>query len=104
MKTYNKLVRDRIPEIIEGKGGVPKTRVLSDDTEYLTELGKKLQEEVNEYLQDGHIDELADILEVINAILGSQNKSFADLEIVRNQKAEQRGGFSKRLYLETVEE
>jgi len=104
LKTYNKLVRDRIPEIIEGKGGVSKTRVLSDDTEYLSELGKKLQEEVNEYLQDGYIDELADIMEVIHAILETQDVSIRELEDVRKEKANERGGFSKRLYLETVEE
>jgi predicted house-cleaning noncanonical NTP pyrophosphatase (MazG superfamily) len=103
MKQYNKLVRDKIPEIISAKGGTPKTRIL-DDAEYQTELGKKLLEETNEYLQDPNINELADILEVMHAILDVQNKTFADLEIARAQKAKERGGFRKRLFLETVEE
>ena len=104
VKEYNKLVRDKIPGIIKAKGGVPKTRTLSSDAEYLTALGKKLHEEVAEYLDDPDIKELADILEIIHAILEMQNKSFAELESVRKEKAKERGGFVKRIFLETVEE
>jgi len=103
MKTYNKLVRDGIPEIIKASGGAPKTRILSD-TEYNNALAKKLLEEADEYIKDPNIKELADILEVVHAILETQGKSFAELESVRKEKAKERGGFSKRLFLETVEE
>ena len=67
MKTYNKLVRDRIPEIIEANGHKCETRVLNDD-EYLLELKNKLQEEVNEFLESGSVEELADILEVVHSL------------------------------------
>jgi len=103
VKTYNKLVRDGIPEIIKASGGVPKTRILSD-AEYNNALAKKLREEADEYIKDPNVKELADILEVIHAILETQGKSFSELENVRKQKAKERGSFSKRLFLETVEE
>ena len=64
MKIYNKLVRDKIPEIINSDNGVAITRTLHD-VEYLNELNKKLQEEVKEYLEADNIEELADIVEVI---------------------------------------
>ena len=68
MKVYNKLVRDKIPDIIKAEGRTVKTRVLNDE-EYRVELNKKLQEEVKEYLDDNNVEELADIVEVIYGIL-----------------------------------
>ena len=56
MKIYNKLVRDRIPEIILKDNELPTTRIL-DDEEYIKELNRKLQEEVNEYLENDNIEE-----------------------------------------------
>jgi len=106
-KTFNKLVRDRIPEIIEGRGGVVSTRILGD-AEYLTELNKKLQEEVTEYLQaqnhETRIEELADLLAVIETILGVCGETFVAVEKVKVEKEIKRGSFSKRIFLETVEE
>lgn len=100
---YNKLVRDKIPQIIEsnGKNEVAFTRLL-DNTEYGIELNKKLQEEVQEYLADESLEEMADILEVIHGLLLFKNKTFANLEQVRKEKAEKRGGFEKRIFLEKV--
>ena len=68
MKEYNKLVRDRIPEIMINKGCKPVTRILNDE-DYLNELNKKILEEVNEYLESGEVEELADVCEVLYAIL-----------------------------------
>ena len=110
-KTYNKLIRDRIPEIIEKAGGntpgkaghESKVRILDDD-EYVTYLSKKLQEEVDEF-QDAHaFEELADILEVVLALAAAQGKTPEDLEALRAEKREKRGGFDKKLFLEWVME
>ena len=72
MKEYNKLVRDKIPEIVISKNCKPVTRILSDE-EYILELNKKLLEEVNEYLESNNVEELADVEEVILAILNVKN-------------------------------
>lgn len=98
MKTFNKLVRDKIPEIIKSEGRKVETRILSDE-EYRTELNKKLLEEVNEYIEDNNIEELADITEVIYGILSSMGKRPKDLENVRKEKELKNGSFSKRIFL-----
>ena len=99
MKIYNKLVRDNIEEIMISKGAKPVTRILSDE-EYLTELNKKLLEEVNEYLDSGEVEELADIKEVFLAILEAKQISNDNLEEIRLNKVKKRGAFKKRLFLE----
>ena len=63
-KIFNKLVRDKIPQVIENNGDKPYIKVLSDE-ENLKQLNIKLTEEVNEYLSDNNVEELADIVEVI---------------------------------------
>ena len=101
MKTYNKLVRDKIPEIIENNGEVPKTRILSDE-EYLIELNKKLQEEMQEYLASYDIEELADLEEVLLAILDAKNLSHEEFENIRMRKVEKRGAFKNKIFLEST--
>ena len=101
MKVVNKLVRDKIPKIIEGDGRSCKTRILKDD-EYIRELNKKLQEEVNEYLESGDIMELADIEEVLKAILDYKQISHNDFEKVREEKLAKNGGFSDKIFLESI--
>ena len=99
MKIYNKLVRDKINEIMIENGANPITRILSDE-EYLKELNKKLLEEVKEYLESGNLEELADIEEVILAILNTKEKTKEDLEEIRKNKVLKRGAFNKKLFLE----
>jgi len=101
MKQYNKLVRDKIPEIIANNGELPVYRTLSDK-EYKIELDKKLKEEVEEYLEDDNIEELADIMEVLDAILEAENISIEKLEKVKSKKREERGNFQKKIFLEKV--
>jgi predicted house-cleaning noncanonical NTP pyrophosphatase (MazG superfamily) len=103
MKTYNKLVRDRIPQLIVEDGRKPFTRFLND-WEYLVELKKKLQEEISEYAKSGELEELIDIGEVIHAILTVENVSVETYQRMRLEKKEARGGFEKRIFLESVEE
>lgn len=99
MKIYNKLVRDKIEDIMIEKGAKPVTRILSNE-EYLKELEKKLLEEVNEYLESKEVEELADIEEVIIAILEAKNISRENLEEIRQAKVKKRGAFKRRLFLE----
>ena len=102
-KVYNKLVRDRIPEIIENSGSQCKTEILSDG-EYLKMLDAKLDEELAEYHKDQSIEELADLLEVIYAATIAHGYTLDALEAIRAEKAEKRGGFEQRIFLIEVEE
>ena len=102
MKIYNKLVRDKITDIIEADGRIAKYRIL-DDNEYRQELNKKLQEEVREYIEDNNIEELADIVEVVYGILNSVDVSIEEFEKIRMGKQEKRGAFVKKIYLEEAE-
>lgn len=102
MKVYNKLVRDKITDIIEADGRMAKYIIL-DNNEYRKELNSKLQEEVKEYLDDNNVEELADIVEVIYGILNSMDVTIDEFEKVRIKKQEERGAFNKRIYLEEAE-
>ena len=99
--TYNKLVRDRIPEIIAASGKTCTTAILSPE-EYLRMLDAKLDEELAEYHQDQNVEELADLLEVIYAAAKARGWSAAELEQIRTKKAAERGGFEKRILLKEV--
>ena len=98
---YDKLVRDRIPEIIEASGDTCNTEVLSK-AKYLEMLNAKLSEELDEYNKDHSIEELADLLEVIRAIVIARGYTLKELEDVRAKKAAERGVFKKRILLKTV--
>ena len=100
---HNKLVRDKIPEIIEKAGKKAYTHILSEE-EYMTELDKKLNEECAEYQADKSIEELADMLEVMYAIAEARGWSVSELEAVRREKAEKRGAFERRIFLERVDD
>jgi len=101
--SYNKLVRDRIPEIIESAGKTCTTDILSPE-DYLRMIDSKLDEELAEYHKDQNIEELADLLEVINAAAIARGYSLQELEQVRAEKAAKRGGFEKRILLKDVYE
>ena len=101
VKKYHKLVRDRIPEIIENDGKQCVCEVLSSE-DYLVLLDEKLQEELNEYEESKSLEELADLLEVLYAVVKARGWSVEELEQVRKEKAKQRGGFEKRTFLREV--
>ena len=102
MKIYNKLVRDNIPEIMIKNGAKPVTRVLNDE-EYREELNKKLLEEVNEYLESKDILELADIQEVLLALINTTNTTYEEFEKIRKEKVYKRGAFNNKIFLEKEE-
>jgi len=97
-KIYNKLVRDRIPEVIANSNKQYETKIVEgNDLKELLNL--KLQEEVSEYLETNDIEELADIMEVVYGILDSRNITKEELEVIRIKKKEERGGFTKGIKL-----
>ncbi len=101
MKVYNKLVRDLIPQIIEKSGKKYDTHIV-DKEEYEKLLEEKLQEEVNEYLEDKNLEELADVLEVLVGLADTLGYTEEQLFEKRLQKKEERGGFSEMVVLERV--
>lgn len=107
MPIYNKLVRDNILEIIKAEGLDYKSRVLTSE-ELLAEIKVKMKEEAREFseaeIKKEAVEELADILELIYASLGAYGVEFNELEAVRQDKKEKRGGFDKGLYLIEVED
>ena len=94
MVAYEKLVRDRIPEVLDAKGIAYEARV-ADDGEFRAELIKKLAEEAAELAEAGAPEELADVLEVTDALL--RLPEYADVRRIQEQKRAERGGFAKRL-------
>ena len=98
---YNKLVRDKIPEIIEADGKTCETEILSD-AEYIEMIDAKLDEELAEYHNDKNLEELADLLEVIHAAAIARGYSIEELEDLRARKAEKRGGFKNKIFLKKV--
>ncbi len=100
-KIYNKLVRDRIPEIIEKTGKSCTVEILGDG-EYLKAIDAKLDEELAEYHKDQSLEELADMLEVIYAAAAARGCSIEELEQLRVKKLEERGGFTERIFLKEV--
>lgn len=107
MLVHNKLVRDRIPEIIEKTGKEFSIRIL-DNVEYINELRKKSFEELQEYMdsdnKDDALEELADLLEIIHALSEYHGEDINRLEEIRRLKAEKRGGFKEKIFLMEVED
>jgi len=96
MDSYNKLVRDKIPDILDAKG-VPYERRIASPEEYKAELVKKLGEEVVEFGEEPSTEELVDVIEVIEALRGLPE--YVDVESVKEKKKAERGGFEERIIL-----
>ena len=101
-KTINKLVRDNIPAICMENGQVPETRIL-DGESYTAALKEKLQEEVREYLADDTVEELADILEVIEALAEDRGASLNAVMEVKARKQAKNGAFRNKIFLISTE-
>lgn len=101
-EVYNKLVRDKIPQLIRQQGDMPTVAVL-DDARYLQALRAKLCEEVAEYFEAFSVEELADIVEVVYALVRCHGLSLAAFEELRLKKLAQRGGFADKIELREVQ-
>ncbi|GAB6615677.1 MULTISPECIES: nucleoside triphosphate pyrophosphohydrolase [Bacillus] len=101
MPNYNKLIRNKIPQIIKANGKTPTTRILPED-EYINEICNKI-EELTEYLEadtkEHKLEELSDLLELINALAEHEGTTLEEINNIRKRKAEERGGFSNRVFL-----
>ena len=106
-KTYNKLIRDKIPEIIKKDNAVPKISELNDK-EFKIALKEKLVEEAKELLvaktDEEILNELSDVLQLIESIALNNNLSITQVEKQKEKKKQERGGFDKKLFLEYVDE
>jgi len=105
LKIYNKLVRDKIPQIIEDSGKVCTVEKL-DTAEYVDALKTKMQEELEEFLEaseEHQLEELADLVEVIHSFVRNKGITINELEKIRQRKHDARGGFDKKIMLISVE-
>ena len=103
-RIYNKLVRDKIPNIIKENGETPVVKTL-DEIEYKNELERKLYEEYKEVIEatgDDRVEELADVLEVIRALANLENKNLNEVIAIADRKSKKRGAFGEKIFLEKV--
>ncbi len=98
---YNKLVRDKIPDIIERSGKIAITEILSEE-QYIKMLDKKLIEELDEYQNSKDVEELADLLEVLFTIVEAKGIHITEFEQIRKEKEDKRGGFKQKILLKKV--
>jgi len=103
MTRYNKLVRDNIPEIIKKSGKKCKYHVVTENAEYLERLYDKLDEEIEEFKTKPSIEELADVMEVLETITRVKKYNIDDLKRVKKDKKAKRGGFDKKIVLDSTE-
>ena len=100
MPTYNKLIRNKIPQIIKANGKTPTTIILPQD-EYIKEICKKTEEELTEYLEatikEQKLEELSDLLELINTLVEYEGTTLEEIDKIRKKKAAERGGFQNRI-------
>ena len=101
---YNKLVRDKIPEAIERTEGRTANYKILNDKEYLQELDRKLFEEAHEFVEEHSVEELADLMEVISAIMNARGLSLEEVEVARKAKSNKKGKFDDKIYLIDVEQ
>lgn len=99
---YDKLVRDRIPEVVRENGETPVTHRVEGD-EYRDRLAAKLVEEAEEYAEDREVGELGDVLDVVDAIVAARDVDHDELDDERASKRRERGGFADGVVLERVE-
>ncbi|MGR5962264.1 nucleoside triphosphate pyrophosphohydrolase [Bacillus paranthracis] len=102
MPTYNKLIRNKIPQIIKSNGKTPTTRILPEE-EYIKEICKKTEEELTEYLEattkEHKLEELSDLLELINALAEHEGTTLKEINNIRKKESRRKRGFSDRIFL-----
>lgn len=108
IKKYNKLIRDKIPEICLRNGAIPEFRIAKDNEEYRLYLQKKIQEEALEVAKEDDVsklkEEIADLIEVINCLIKTLGIPKKEIEKIRKEKNRKRGSFRKKIILLKVKE
>lgn len=102
--TYNKLVRDKIPENIDSEPGRKSKYRILNNNKYLIELNKKVLEEANEFIEENSVEELGDLMEVINAIMKLKGYKMEEVYKAMDAKTDKKGAFDDKIYLEYVDE
>ena len=100
---YNKLVRDKIPDIVKQEGNHPECHIANNKAEYCLALKEKILEEAIEFKESQDINELIDVLEAIYCLIEAENLEFSKIEELRKKKNMERGSFKRRIILEYVE-
>jgi predicted house-cleaning noncanonical NTP pyrophosphatase (MazG superfamily) len=100
---YNKLVRDKIPDIIRQQGNHPEYHIVNDKADYCQALREKILEEAIELKESQDVNEIIDVLEATYCLIEAENLKFTKIEELRKKKNIERGGFKKRIILEYVE-
>lgn len=100
-KIHNKLVRDKIPEVIERTGKKFSTHI-AGELEYKEELFKKVYEELEEFKENPCAEEMADIFEVLEGLVKAYNIEMNDVFDIKEEKARERGAFDEKIILERV--
>ena len=100
-KIYNKLVRDKIPKVIESSGKKFSSHI-AGELEYKEELFKKVYEELEEFKENPSAEEMADIFEVLEGLIKAYNIEMNDVFDIKEEKARERGAFDDRIILERV--
>jgi|JFJP01.1.fsa_nt_gi predicted house-cleaning noncanonical NTP pyrophosphatase (MazG superfamily) len=103
MKKFNKLVRDRIPEIIVKKGSKCDYHIAENNEEFITKLHEKLREEVQEFEDNPSIEEMVDIMEVLESLSIYYGFEADEIDKEKKEKNEKRGGFKKRIILDSTD-
>jgi len=101
LQEHNKLVRDRIPEIIR-KSGIKCQAVTLSEIEYRQALRQKLIEEAQEAATANNADlviEIADLLEVVDALLKSYGIPYNRVRLERDKKRASKGDFDNKTML-----
>jgi predicted house-cleaning noncanonical NTP pyrophosphatase (MazG superfamily) len=100
---YNKLVRDKIPDIIRQQGNRPEYHIAKNKAEYCQALREKILEEAIEFKESQDVNELIDVLEALYCLIEMENLNLTELENLRKKKNVERGSFKKRIILDYVE-
>jgi predicted house-cleaning noncanonical NTP pyrophosphatase (MazG superfamily) len=100
---YNKLVRDKIPQLIEESGRKQTSRVLNEG-EYINALIDKIIEEIEEFRASGEEEEIADVYEALDCLVKLKGYEPMHIDYIRLIKREARGSFKERILLIDVEE
>jgi len=103
---HNKLVRDRILEIVEQTGDTYEAVTIENDNDFRLALLEKLLEEAAELTmattREEFLAEYADLMVVLDVLTGQYDFSEAEVKLAIETNVEQKGLFEKRVWLQST--